>query len=433
MVEKEFVRVSISDLIPYDNNPRKNDNAVPDVAESIKQCGDLDPIEIDENNVILAGHTRLMALMEQGFTETDVIRYTGLTEEQKKKYRILSNKTGEKALWDFDALAEELEGLDFDDYDFGFDLDFDLDEEEPNDVEHSTLTDKFIVPPFSILDTRQGYWQDRKKAWKDLGLKSDLGRNDNLSNAQDKSEYMKTGCKGVAVQTSIFDPVLAEIMYKWFCVDGGNIYDCFAGGSVRGIVADKLGYKYTGIDIRQEQVDANYENASDLGLTPVWYCDDSKNADKYIQDNSVDMIFSCPPYADLEVYSDNPNDISNMEYDDFCKAYKEIIDVACRKLKDNRFAAFVVGDVRDKKGAYRDFVDYTKKCFLDNGLKTYNELILVEQSGTGALRAKKQFGSLRKVIKTHQNVLVFYKGDIKKIKDNYTEISVDDLGDELDG
>ena len=132
MVEKEFVRVSISDLIPYDNNPRKNDNAVPDVAESIKQCGDLDPIEIDENNVILAGHTRLMALMEQGFTETDVIRYTGLTEEQKKKYRILSNKTGEKALWDFDALAEELEGLDFDDYDFGFDLDFD--EEEPTEI-----------------------------------------------------------------------------------------------------------------------------------------------------------------------------------------------------------------------------------------------------------------------------------------------------------
>ena len=133
MVEKEFVRVSISDLIPYDNNPRKNDNAVPDVAESIKQCGDLDPIEIDENNVILAGHTRLMALMEQGFTETDVIRYTGLTEEQKKKYRILSNKTGEKALWDFDALAEELEGLDFDDYDFGFDLDFDG-HEEPTEI-----------------------------------------------------------------------------------------------------------------------------------------------------------------------------------------------------------------------------------------------------------------------------------------------------------
>lgn len=423
--------LQISDLTPYANNPRINDGAVDAVAASIKEFGFKNPIVIDNCNVIIAGHTRLKAAKKLGLKTVPIIRADDLTEQQAQAFRLADNKTAELAEWDFDSLEQELDELsqDFDMSEFGFD-DILEEIEEPNDVEHSTLTDKFIVPPFSILDTRQGYWQDRKKAWKDLGLKSDLGRNDNLSNAQDKSEYMKTGCKGVAVQTSIFDPVLAEIMYKWFCVDGGNIYDCFAGGSVRGIVADKIGYKYTGIDIRQEQVDANYENASDLGLTPVWYCDDSKNADKYIQDNSVDMIFSCPPYADLEVYSDNPNDISNMEYDDFCKAYKEIIDVACRKLKDNRFAAFVVGDVRDKKGAYRDFVDYTKKCFLDNGLKTYNELILVEQSGTGALRAKKQFGSLRKVIKTHQNVLVFYKGDIKKIKDNYTEISVDDLGDE---
>lgn len=420
-------------LRPYENNPRINDGAVEAVAKSIDEFGFKVPIVVDPDYVIIAGHTRLKAAERLGLKSVPVVIADDLTEEQARAFRLADNKTAELAEWDFEKLNEELGDIfDIDMSEFGFD-DILEEIEEPNDVEHSTLTDKFIVPPFSILDTRQGYWQDRKKAWKDLGLKSDLGRNDNLSNAQDKSEYMKTGCKGVAVQTSIFDPVLAEIMYKWFCVDGGNIYDCFAGGSVRGIVADKIGYKYTGIDIRQEQVDANYENASDLGLTPVWYCDDSKNADKYIQDNSVDMIFSCPPYADLEVYSDNPNDISNMEYDDFCKAYKEIIDVACRKLKDNRFAAFVVGDVRDKKGTYRDFVDYTKKCFLDNGLKTYNELILVEQSGTGALRAKKQFGSLRKVIKTHQNVLVFYKGDIKKIKDNYTEISVDDLGDELDG
>lgn len=431
-----IIEMEIEKVIPYENNPRKNDEAVDKVALSISAFGFKVPIVLDANNVVVTGHTRLKAAKKLGIKTVPVIKADDLTDEQIKAFRLADNKVTELATWDFDKLEQELKQLDsmeldFEMSDFGFD-DI-LEDEEPNDVEHSTLTDKFIVPPFSILDTRQGYWQDRKKAWKDLGLKSDLGRNDNLSNAQDKSEYMKTGCKGVAVQTSIFDPVLAEIMYKWFCVDGGNIYDCFAGGSVRGIVADKLGYKYTGIDIRQEQVDANYENASDLGCMPVWYCDDSMNADKYLEDDSQDMIFSCPPYADLEVYSDNPNDISNMDYDDFCKAYKEIIDVACRKLKDNRFAAFVVGDVRDKKGAYRDFVDYTKKCFLDNGLKTYNELILVEQSGTGALRAKKQFGSLRKVIKTHQNVLVFYKGDIKKIKDNYTEISVDDLGDELDG
>ena len=189
---------------------------------------------------------------------------------------------------------------------------------------------------------------------------------------------------------------------------------------MRGIVADKLGYKYIGIDIRQEQIDANYENASDLDVSPVWYCDDSKNADKYIDDDSQDMIFSCPPYGDLEVYSDDPNDISNMEYDDFCKAYKEIIDVACRKLKNDRFAIFVVGDIRDKKGAYRNFVDYTKKCFNDNGLITYNEFILIDMLGTAMLRTN-SFNKSRKAVKVHQNVLCFYKGDVKNIKSNFKE------------
>ena len=205
----------------------------------------------------------------------------------------------------------------------------------------------------------------------------------------------------------------------------GAIYDCFAGGSVRGIVADKLGYKYTGIDIRQEQVDANYENASDLDCTPVWYCDDSMNVDKYLKDGSVDLVFSCPPYADLEVYSDIKGDISNMDYEDFCKAYKGIIDKACNKLKENRFAVFVVGDVRDKNGAYRNFVDYTKKCFNDNGLVTYNEAILIDMLGTAMIRANQTFKS-RKLVKVHQNVLIFYKGDIKEIKNNFDEIEIDD-------
>lgn len=422
----QIIDKKISELIPYENNPRNNDDAVDAVANSIKAFGFKVPVVIDKDNVIVAGHTRLKAAKKLKLKTVPCVIADDLDENQIKAFRLADNKTGELALWDFDGLVDELADIcNIDMSDFGFDNLMDemtTDIDKP--VEHKSLVEQFVVPPFSILDTRQGYWQERKKAWKDLGLKSDLGRDENLMDAQDKSDYMKTGCKGIAVQTSIFDPVLAEIMYRWYCVDGGKIYDCFAGGSVRGIVADKLGYKYTGIDIRQEQVDANYENANDLGLAPVWHCDDSKNADKYLHDNSVDMIFSCPPYADLEIYSDNPKDISNMDYEDFCQAYKEIIDIACKKLKNDRFAVFVVGDIRDKKGAYRNFVDYTKKCFLDNGLITYNELILIEQSGTGAIRAKKQFGSLRKVIKTHQNVLVFYKGDIKQIKNNYTEIKI---------
>lgn len=149
------------------------------------------------------------------------------------------------------------------------------------------------------------------------------------------------------------------------------------------------------------------------------------NVDKYLEDGSVDLVFSCPPYADLEVYSDIEGDISNMEYEDFCKAYKGIIDKACNKLKENRFAVFVVGDIRDKNGAYRNFVDYTKQCFNANGLVTYNEAILIDMLGTAMIRANQTFKS-RKLVKVHQNVLVFYKGDMKKIKDNYTEIKIDD-------
>jgi DNA modification methylase len=119
-IGKEFLVLRLEDIHPYENNPRLNEDAVPYVVESIKQCTDLDPIEVDENNVILSGHTRLLAMQQLGYKEADCIRYTGLTEAQKKKYRLLANKVAEKSFWDFDKLPEELEGLDFDDFDFGF-------------------------------------------------------------------------------------------------------------------------------------------------------------------------------------------------------------------------------------------------------------------------------------------------------------------------
>ena len=122
----------LSDIKPYPNNPRKNDNAVDGVAESIKQCGYCAPIIVDENGIILAGHTRLKALKKLGWKEAEVVVRDGLSEEQKKKYRLLDNKTGESASWDVDALEKELEDMDFAGYDFGFEIEIEPDVVEDN-------------------------------------------------------------------------------------------------------------------------------------------------------------------------------------------------------------------------------------------------------------------------------------------------------------
>lgn len=416
-------------LTPYKRNARRHEAAdVQTIANSITEFEMCDPIGIwGDKNIIVEGHGRVLALKQLGRTQAPCIRLDHLTDEQRRAYALAHNKTAEMSSWDFDKVAAEIANIEINMQQFGFDLDgveIDVVEETPTG---GGLCEKFIVPPFSILDTRQGYWQDRKRAWKDLGLQSEAGRKEGLLGSGLKQLNEKFfGGNDALNGTSIFDPVLCEIVYKWFGTENGKIYDCFAGGSVRGVVAAKLNYEYHGIDLRKEQIEANRQNALQIGVAPNWYCDDSLNADKYIKDNSVDLVFSCPPYADLEVYSDDPRDISNMQYEEFCKVYAEIISIACRKLKNDRFAVFVVGDVRDKKGFYRNFVDYTKKCFNENGLQTYNELILVEQIATAAMRANRTFSALRKCIKTHQNVLVFYKGSPENIKINFNKIQIDD-------
>ena len=118
----ELKKLKLTEIKPYGKNPRKNDGAVDAVAESIKQCGYCSPIVVDENNVVLAGHTRLKALKKLGRKECEVVVKEGLTEEQKQKYRILDNKTGEMAEWDFNKLDALLPSLDFGDFDFGFEV-----------------------------------------------------------------------------------------------------------------------------------------------------------------------------------------------------------------------------------------------------------------------------------------------------------------------
>lgn len=153
-----------------------------------------------------------------------------------------------------------------------------------------------------------------------------------------------------------------------------------------------------------------------------WINDDSNNVDNYIEDESSDLIFACPPYFDLEVYSDLKEDISNMSYEGFCEIYHSILRKFAKKLKNNRFAIVTISDVRDKNGFYRDLTGETKRAFAKEGLMFYNDIILINTLGSGAMRARKQMNASRKVIRSHQNVLVFFKGDQKDIKKEFGEL-----------
>lgn len=708
------------------------------IANSIRRFGWTSPMLVDD--VIRAGNCRYDAAgliydagediylapgKERGgqkipFGTVPVLDCTGWTDEEREAYGLADNQLALLAGWDVGQLRESLDALSQTDFPLDI-IGFDqaalealaaAGQPPPEKVDRPGLSDEFLIAPFTVLNAREGWWQNRKRQWVGLGIESELGRGDNLikrsltdmlasivpghvSNAMafidecrardmDDVEIMQTArrrwpganqgkgipaglafgefgewASGASTGTSIFDPVLCELAYRWFAPPGGVVLDPFAGGSVRGIVAAALGRRYVGVELRGEQVAANraqwpsikallgeppaseevpplrvddiegfrivrddlvvggtkrraldrviasieadeliyatpaygfaqiaiafacraagkkativvaerkvrhprtalaasagaeiveskagylsvvQKRARDLaaergaylvpfgmedeifvdaladvardlpgdppaeiwsvagsgvlnralrrafpdaklhavrigkdpdvaegttlhvapekfeddarqpppfpscgnydakawrfmvehaspgalfwnvgadpaatvgGPEPEWHIGDSKVVVPTL-DVAADFIFSCPPYGDLEVYSDDPADISNMDPDEFDAAYAAIIAAAVAKLRPDRFACFVVGDYRDKRGMYRNLIGKTVSAFAAAGMSLYNEAILVTSVGSLPIRAAKQFRTSRKLGKTHQNVLTFVKGD----------------------
>ena len=483
--------VKVSAIKPNKSNPRTiKDNKFRQLVQSIKEFPEmlkLRPIVVDEEMIILGGNMRFAACKEAGLKEIYIIKANELTEQQKQQFVIKDNVSFGQ--WDWDALANEFDIQDLDTW--GLDMPFvdvqsfaqpgsmqqDEDTEtlaEQEQQVHNSLSDKFIVPPFSVFDTKQGYWQTRKSEWKMLGIQSELGRGGNLlkysdtilnaSNPKKKFDELLKGSSPQSASieskipnyyakreqgmtdaeiikefldssnlsgTSVFDPVLCEISYRWFCKDAGTILDPFAGGSVRGIVASKVGRNYIGVDLREEQVEANREQVLKIcdNNYPTYLVGSSENLEAMINSMesrpTIDMIFTCPPYYDLEQYSEDPQDLSAMSHDEFEKSYESIIEQSVKLLADDSFSVFVVGDVRDKNGVYLDFIGKTVEAHRKAGAVFYNSAILLESVGTAGMRAARIFNGGRKLCKVHQNVLVFYKGNISNIKAKFGEVITD--------
>ena len=262
-----------------------------------------------------------------------------------------------------------------------------------------------MITPFSVLDTRTKEWKQRKDHWiTTYGIQSELGRED----TQSKSQFWES-----TSNVSIFDPVLCELMYDWFVPKGGKILDPFSGGSVRGIVAHEMGYTYDGIDLSQNQILANKKQSNG----PNWILGDA-DKELFHLDNDYDFVFTCPPYYDLEVYSDDMNDLSTLSERNFDIKFDKILYKSILQLKQNRFFGIVVSEVRNPSttgnysiGNYRKLVSKTIQMCESHGLKFYNDMVLFNSQHQSSRVGKTYFDRNRKIPSVHQNILIFVKGN----------------------
>lgn len=278
------------------------------------------------------------------------------------------------------------------------------------------LSDEFVAPPLSVLDARQGYWRERKRRWQDMGLCAVRGRQETLLPATHRVPgTYKSGCKNMTPATSVFDPVLAEVLVTWFTEPNKLVLDPFAGGPERGVVASVLGRRYVGIDVRPEQVDSDtlFSEVVHGRHTPRYVVGDSAEIAGDVGDGA-DMVLACPPYFQLETYSEDPRDLSAMDDDGFALAYRRIASRCASALRDGGYAAFVVGDMRDRMGRLKGLPELTCEVMATSGLCLYDRITYIQPYGTAPLRAGRQFRASRKVVGVSEQVLVFRKPQTKE-------------------
>lgn len=419
----------------YQLLPPLTHNELNDLRESIKEKGVLVPIIEDEHGNVIDGHHRKMICEELGIDCPKTV-IPNLTEEEKRSNSRMLNITrrqlnteqkrfiiiGELEDHPTDSNNSIAKRLGVSDTTVGK-IRKTMNLDNINVVgadgkvykQKGAAITKFGIPPFTILDATSGRWKERKSWWKNWGIESELARDATAFSYKDGKDPISLEMQDRNHHVSIFDPVLTEMMIRWHSPQNGLIYDPFAGGPVRGIIAAALGRKYIGTELREEQVEANYKNSNNLKklgiykeeLDPIWICGDSSVTP--VPEN-IDMILTCPPYWDLEVYSDDISDISNMNEEDFNNVYQRIIQRSVENMKEDSFAIFVVGNKRRKNGTLFDLVGLTIKSLEESGANYYSEYILRTPVGTGSIRLN-QYTISRKPIKLHQNVIVAVKGN----------------------
>lgn len=294
----------------------------------------------------------------------------------------------------------------------------------------NNLKKMFLIEPYSVINTRDGKWQKLKKKWNDiLKEEGDTREEEDFSirrntGIQKRNNEIPTEKQKQFIYNdkniSLFDPVISQLCYDWFCVNGGHVIDCCAGDTRKGNVIAHLGGTFTGIELRKEQVEHNNKKAFNGAK---WICDSGENILNHINKNSADMLLSCPPYFNLEIYSELENDISNAKnYDSFINSLEQMYIESIKCLKDDSFACIVIQNIRKVKSQlYIDYYPFKEdiiKIFTKNGMFFYNDVVILKANGTAQMRAI-PYMNQKKIVPIHEYLLVFYKGNFKNIKNKY--------------
>jgi hypothetical protein len=223
---------------------------------------------------------------------------------------------------------------------------------------------------------------------------------------------------------SVLDPVACEAILRFFMpTNGRRVYNPFGGGVQFGFIAGSYGYEYIASEIRQNQCDANNTICQDLN-SAIWIKSDSS---KYEPEGKFDLCFACPPYYKVEEYLDYNGEIPEGElnsiptYEEFRNTLFAGYKLGIEALNNNCFFIIMTGDSRDKNGAYYGCEAEHELFFKEQGLAIYNKIVYLECEFTRLAQAKITL-NYRKFPKREQKILVFYKGDISKIRELYPPI-----------
>lgn len=452
--------VAIDELNPdTENAVNHDDDGIKAIAASLNEHGFDQPLVVQKDKMIIRkGNGRFLAAKSLGWTHVPALLVDegdvggirrALSDNKTSDFRTWNNLVLGGLLGRLDDEGAGISGMGWSDAQLNSLMGSDENNDESEDdaaaqlTASKTLAEPFIIPPYSVLDTRKTYWQNRRRAWLDLGIRGEVGRSASLRKYSDEDSDQQRGdaidqaradqgdaakggvCPRGSYGADIFDPVLCELAYRWFCPADGVVLDQFAGGSVRGIVAAKLGRQYVGIELRREQIAANNEQADDV-LGPdddevIWLPGDAMKTESLYKNcghtECPDFLFTNPPYFDLEQFSDDKRDLSRAEtYTKFMRSMKTIIKQGVELLNDDRFAAIVLGDLRKASGPgfLYDIVGDIVCLYGIFGAKLYNVSIVVGGDSALAPIATGVFQDQRKMVCMHQYFLVFCKGDPRK-------------------